>query len=80
MKSGASFEPLFFLMRRTLVAAMLVFLPSYPLIAASALLISTVAMLTYMITVKPYIEASDNNLAIMNEVFVALFVCLVTSC
>lgn len=59
---------------------MLVFLPSYPLIAASALLISTVAMLTYMITVKPYIEASDNNLAIMNEVFVALFVCLVTSC
>lgn len=67
-------------MRRTIFAALVVLMPSMPLISAAALLFTTVAMLTYYLVVKPYQETTMNKMAVANEIFLALFtVILVTT-
>ena len=76
-KTGAKYEPLLFLLRRSLVAALLVFLTDKPMVATIALLAITLVMFVYNIVVRPYKYASVNCIAIANEVFLAVFICLV---
>ena len=61
------------MLRRTVVAALLVYLTNEPLIATCAILTTTLAMLTYTTVVKPYKELTANNMAIANEVVLVLF-------
>ena len=74
---GARFEPVFFLMRRTVIAALLVYLPRSPLLASLGCFCTTLAMLAYSITVRPYKNGMVNNLAIANELALAVFILLV---
>ena len=74
---GARFEPVLFLVRRTVVAALLVYLPSSPLVATLGCFCTTLAMLAYSITVRPYKNGMVNNLSIANELALAVFILLV---
>ena len=74
---GARFEPVFFLVRRTIIAALLVYLPSSPLVASLGCFSTSLAMLAYSITVRPYKNGMINNLAIANELALAVFILLV---
>ena len=73
----AHFEPVLFLMRRTVVAALLVYLPGSPLAASLGLFCTTLAMLAFTAAVRPYKERAANNLAIVNELFIGVFILLV---
>ena len=74
MEMTSHLEPLMFLLRRTLVAALLVYLPGEPLIASLALLATTLVMLVFNVVMRPFKNAADNNLAIANEALLAIFI------
>ena len=50
-----------FLIRRMVVAVLIVYLQNIPLIASVALIVSTVAVLIYLLMVRPYVSGVANK-------------------
>jgi len=74
---SAQLEPVFFLARRILFAALLVFSPEKPLFVSFVLICSSLATLAYLIMVRPYNSCIANRVAIINEMMFAVFIVLI---
>jgi len=78
--NSAVVEPLLFLLRRTIFATVIVFLPNAPLVAAMIMLVASVCVLAFTIVEQPWKDPAHNMMAIINEVFVHGFLVVVLAC
>lgn len=78
--NSAIFEPLLFLLRRTIFAAVIVFMPNAPLVGTMIMLVFSLGVLAFLVSEKPWIDPAVNKMAIINELFFHVFLVVVLGC
>ena len=76
-RCAARLEPIIFLIRRSVIAALIVYLPGLPFAAMIGLVCTAIATLIYHSITCPYAEDSANMLFVANEITIAVFAVLV---
>jgi len=78
--NSAVTQPLAFMIRRIVYAALIVFMPHLPQVATIALLGMCLLMLAFSLNEKQWKDPEMQKLAIVNEVFLYVLLVLVLSC
>jgi len=78
--NSALVELLLFLLRRTIFAAVVVFLPEAPLVAAMIMLATSLCVLAFTIVEQPWKDPAINKLAVINEAFIHGFLVVAMGC
>lgn len=78
-RPGAALEPVLFVARRIVLAALLVLVQGEPLIAGGAILLISIALVAYTAVIRPFEDAATNKMAMLNETLLATCVTFVVA-